>query len=173
MGCDNSSYPGSVLYDLSAESTSQLVNSWSVSTRHMWGLPLQAHRYLIEELGGEHAQTMLIRRYIKFLQNVKKSPKLAVQLLLQKVIGDLNTITGKNVRYILDKIGRQNDILTVNPDSLKNKLKFCEIDNADKWRVNLVKEIVNIKQNVLTFDQDDSFLSDDQLNDILVYISTS
>ena len=36
-----------------------------------------------------------------------------------------------------------------------------------------MKELVNIKQNVLTFDQDDSFLSDDQLNDILVYITTS
>ena len=63
--------------------------------------------------------------------------------------------------------------MTVNPDSLKNKLKFCEIDNADKWRVNFVKELINIKQNVLTFDQDDSFLSDDQLNYILVYITTS
>ena len=85
----------------------------------------------------------------------------------------MNTITGKNDRYILDKIGHQKDILTVNPDSLKNKLRFCDINNADKWRVNFMKELVNIKQNVLTFDQDDSFLSDDQLNDILVYITTS
>ena len=105
--------------------------------------------------------------------HVSKSPKLAVQLLLQKVISDPNTITGKNVRYILDKIGHHNDILTVNPDSLKTKLKFSEIAYADKWRVNFVKEITNIKQNVLTFDQDDSFLTDDQLNDILVYITTS
>ena len=36
-----------------------------------------------------------------------------------------------------------------------------------------MKELVNIKQNVLTFDQDDSLLSDDQLNDIFVYITTS
>ena len=63
--------------------------------------------------------------------------------------------------------------MTVNPDSLKNKLRFCDINNADKWRVNFMKELVNIKQNVLTFDQDDSFLSDDQLNYILVYITTS
>jgi hypothetical protein len=121
--------------------------SWSTAGLCPPGLPLQAHRYIIEELGGEHAQTMLIRRYIKFLQNVKKSPKLAVQLLLQKVIGDLNTMTGKNVRYIIDNIGHQKDILTVNPDSLKNKLRFCGINNADKWRVNFEKELVNIKQN--------------------------
>ena len=33
----NSSFPGSVLYELSSNSVSHLVNSWSVSTRHMWG----------------------------------------------------------------------------------------------------------------------------------------
>ena len=54
----NSSFPGSMLYDLSSESVSHLVNSWSVSVRHMWGLPVQAHRYLIRQLGGAHAQEM-------------------------------------------------------------------------------------------------------------------
>ena len=38
----NSSFPGSVLYDLTSDSVRQLVNSWSVSVRHMWGLPLQS-----------------------------------------------------------------------------------------------------------------------------------
>ena len=81
----NSSFPGSVLYDLSF--TTQLINSWSVSTRHMWGLPLHAHRYLIEELGGQHAQSMMILRYVIFLQSITRSPKNCVQILLHKVIG--------------------------------------------------------------------------------------
>ena len=75
---------------------------------------MQAHRYLIEELAGEHAQTMILSRYVKFLQNVQKSPKLAAQLMLQKVYKDVNTITGRNIRYIKDKIGHQYDLLTVN-----------------------------------------------------------
>ena len=45
----NSSFPGAMLYDLSSDSVTHLVNSWSVSVRHMWGLPLQAHRYLITQ----------------------------------------------------------------------------------------------------------------------------
>ena len=32
----NTSYPGSVLYDMTSDSVSQLVSSWSVSVRHMW-----------------------------------------------------------------------------------------------------------------------------------------
>ena len=49
----NSSFPGAMLYDLSSDSVTHLVNSWSVSVRRMWGLPLQAHRYIITQLGGD------------------------------------------------------------------------------------------------------------------------
>ena len=78
----NSSFPGSVLYDLTSEPARQLVNSWSVSVRQMWGLPMQSHRYLIEPLAGDHAQAMLVSRFVKFIQNIKKSPKLATQFML-------------------------------------------------------------------------------------------
>ena len=168
----NSSFPGSVLYDMTTDSFSQLVNTWSVSIRHMWGLPLQAHRYLIEQLGGIHAQVMLITRYVKFIQNmVKKSPKIAVQFMLQKILRNASTVTGRNVRFIEDKIGC--DITSVNPNMLKQKLKFFDIREDDKWRVDLIKEIVNVKQNILEINNEDSFLSNEQLQDIINFVSTS
>ena len=171
----NTSYPGSVLYDMTSDSVNQLVNSWSVSVRHMWGLPMQAHRYLIEQLAGEHAQAMILSRYVKFLQNVQKSPKLAAQFMLQKVYKNVNTITGRNIRYIQDKVGHNHDLLKVNTSWLKNKIKFCEIDEGDKWRVGLIKEVVDIKQNKLEIkpNDEDSFLSRDQLQDIIDFVSTS
>ena len=66
----NSSFPGSVLFDLSSDSVKQLVNSWSVSVRNMWNLPYNAHRYLIEQLAGEHAFSMLCIRFVKFMQSI-------------------------------------------------------------------------------------------------------
>ena len=149
----NTSYPGSVLYDMTSNSANQLINSWSVSVRQMWGLPMQAHRYLIEELAGDHAQAMILSRYIKFLQNAKKSPKLPVQMMLQRVFRNINTITGRNVRHIQDKVGHQHDLLKVRTGWLKSKLKFCEISEEEKWRVGLIKEITNIKQNKLEIEQ--------------------
>ena len=53
-GIYNSSFPGSVLWDLNAQRTTQLINSWSVSVRHMWDLPVNSHRSFIESLGGTH-----------------------------------------------------------------------------------------------------------------------
>ena len=136
---------------------------------------MQAHRYLIEQLAGEHAQAMILSRYVKFLQNVQKSPKLAAQFMLQKVYKNVNTITGRNIRYIQDKVGHNHDLLKVNTSWLKNKIKFCEIDEGDKWRVGLIKEVVDIKQNKLEIkpNDEDSFLSRDQLQDIIDFVSTS
>jgi hypothetical protein len=68
----------------------------------MWGLHFQAHRYLVRELGGQHAEEMPVTRYVKFLQTVKKSPKLAVQFMLEKTRNNVNTVTGSNVRFILE-----------------------------------------------------------------------
>ena len=129
---------------------------------------MQAHRYLIEELAGDHAQAMILSRYIKFLQNAQKSSKLPVQMMLQRVFRNINTITGRNVRHIQDKVGHQHDLLKVNTGWLKNKLKFCEISEEEKWRVGLIEEITNIKQNKLEIEpyDENSFLTHDQLQEI-------
>ena len=60
----NSSFPDSVLYNLSSDSVKHIVSSWSVSVKQMWGLPHQAHRYLVRELGGQHAEEILILRCV-------------------------------------------------------------------------------------------------------------
>ena len=139
------------------------------------GVAVQAHRYLVEQLGGEHALTMVVTRYIKFLQSILKSPKLAVQMMIQKVWKNVETVTGRNIRFILDRIGHGCDIFSINPNWVKKKVKFCEISEENKWRVNLIKEIVDINQKVLDIKNngEDEFLSKEQLNDIINFVSTS
>ena len=39
----NSSFPGSVLWDMSLPISEMIVNTWSVAVKHMWGLPYGAH----------------------------------------------------------------------------------------------------------------------------------
>ena len=78
----NSSFPGSVLWDLSSRNTDMLLNSWSVSVRYMWDLPLKTHRHFIEALGGMHAKTMLYTRFTKFIQQVRNNKKEAFVYLL-------------------------------------------------------------------------------------------
>ena len=89
----NSSFYGSSLWDLTGDMTKQVVNSWSVSVRHMWDLPLSTHRNLIEPLSGTHAETMLLSRYAMFIQSLRKTSRVAVQFLLQVVSKDMKTVT--------------------------------------------------------------------------------
>ena len=134
-----------------------------------------AHRYLIEELSGEHAHTMLISRFINFMQNLIKSSKKAVHIMLYKVFKDVSTITGKNIRYIEELTGNKIDLLKTSIRRLKKSTKFCIPDSHEKWRVNLIKEISNIKQKVLVLENDssNSSLSTDELNEILNFTCTS
>ena len=71
----NSSFPGSMLWDFSSRNFNMMVNSWSISVRHMWRLPCNTHRYFIEPLGGCHAKTMIYCRFVKFIQSILKSDK--------------------------------------------------------------------------------------------------
>ena len=102
---------------------------------------------------------------------------LAAQYMLQKVMIYVNTVTGRNVRHIKDMIGHEYDVLTVNPTWLRNRIKFCEISENDKWRIDIIKEIVNIKQTVLELtpaeEDDDSFLTSEQLEELLDFVSCS
>ena len=94
---------------------------------------MQTQQYLIEPLAGEHALVMRISRFVKFLQNMKISLKLVTQCMLQKVLKNMNTVTGRNVRMIKDMIGHNHDVLSINPAWLKNKIRFCEISGQEKF----------------------------------------
>ena len=99
----------------------------------MWDLPYNAHRYFIEDLSGVHASTMLICRFINFIKSIKKSPKLAVQFLYQKVKNNVNTVTGKNIKFVVEATGYEH-VEDIETNEVKKKLKFCENEADNSWK---------------------------------------
>jgi uncharacterized UPF0160 family protein len=77
---------------------------------------------------------------------------------------------GKNVRFVLDKTSGQ-DIFKINPLSIKKNLKFITISEENAWRVNLVKDLTNVKQNTLSLDEHENSLTNEELEEILDYIN--
>lgn len=171
----NSSFYGSMLWDLKGEKVKQLVNSWSVSVREMWNLPRETHRTFIEPLGGPHAQTQIYSRYIGFIKSIRKCKKKAAIYLLEKVLYDLNTTTGQNVRHILNE-AQEVDIFKINLAKFKRQFKFHEMPTDDMWKVNMVREITDIQQSVLVLgmedDEDVEGFTQDELSEIRDYIAT-
>ena len=114
----NTAFFGSVLWNLNGEKTKPIIKSWSVAVRNMWNLPVNSHCYFVEPLGGIHAKSMLISRYISFIQNLIKSSRPSVIFLLQKFMNNLNTATGRNIRHVLDETGKD-DIFEIKIDDIK------------------------------------------------------
>ena len=62
----------------------------------------------------------------------------------------------------------------ININQVKKTMKFSEVDDKDAWKADFIKEIVNVKQNVLFIDDDsDAFLENEDLDFIIDYLSTS
>ena len=77
-------------------------NTWNVSVRLMLDVPRETHRYLIEPLSNtEHIKKVLIKRFLTFLDQIRKSDKTASKFLLETIYKDARSTTGANLRNIL------------------------------------------------------------------------
>ena len=140
----------------------------------MWNLPYQTHRYFMEPLGGQHARKTVYLRYINFIQSIYKSKRSGPINLLETTINDTRTITGKNVRKILLETGTF-DILSIDTNELKRSFQYKQIPDEEKWRINILKELVNTKQGNLEiiFDEETEKLTAEEIDNMIHIITTS
>ena len=82
------------------------------------------------------------------------------------------TVTGRNVSFVENEV-QGTSILDINLSEFKKVYKFSETKDEDAWKISFVKEIVNIKQNVLHFDQDECQFTAEELDELLDYLVTS
>ena len=107
-------------------------------------------------------------------EKTRKRKELVGQNWMEKaprVLENVETVTGKNFAYITRKTGYRFDILSVTPNLLKRSLKFCDMKTEDKWRINMIKEVTDIKQNVLKLEGEG--FSSEELDELVEYISTT
>ena len=135
----------------------------------MWDLPHSTHTRFLESLSPvPHLDSVLFGRYIGFIDNLLLSKKSLIRLVFSSCSGDLHSLTGQNLAYLLLKY--QKLFLTA-LTSEKMRIKKCRVypsSNEDSWKLNLMEEITMLKNDHLEID----FTSED-LEDILEYICTS
>ena len=95
--------------------------------------------------------------------------------LLEKVVQDLNTMTGQNARHIVDQ-AQEVDIFRINRTEFKRNFRFNEMPADEAWKVNIVKEITDINYNVLVLSGDEHedvpHFTQYEVNDIMDYVAT-
>ena len=161
----NSHFTGSPIWDLFSENAIQLENSWNVSVRRTFDLPM---RYLVEPVSGHmHVKKLLLKRFISFLNQIHKSKKLLPKSLLNCIKQDTRSITGSNIRRIL-RLTNKRSIEEVTNKDIEN-IKYAEMPDEESWRVGIIREMTDRKFGQMTVDG----FSDEECDEMLAYACTS
>ena len=140
----NCHFYGSPLWNLFSQECEQFEKTWNISFRVMFNLHRETHRYLVEAVSEEpHIKTILIKRFLSFIKQIKSSEKVALKVLYNTIKDDTQSITGNNLRRILlltDKVSIDD------PEPIDgDEIIYSKVPDKESWRVGFVKELIYIK----------------------------
>ena len=86
---------------------------------------------------------ILCKRFLKFIESIKSSKKIALKNLFKVVKHDCRSVTGRNLLNIKLLVNKTN-IDSLVPDDAMG-ISYHEISEENAWRVNIVKELTDVK----------------------------
>ena len=91
--------------------------------------------------------------------------------MLEKIKNDANTITGKNLTHILGNEGK--DVFNIDIRKFTKNIALCHPIENNSWKVNLIKELTNLKLNLLGVQfSDGDELNRNEIQEMINYVST-
>ena len=163
----NSDFSGSCVWDLFCKEQEKLESSYSTAIRLMLGLPMHTHRFLIEPLSGRiHLKSDMIKRFLNFLERIRKSEKSTLKYVPSTVSKDVRSVTGRNLVMIKQRCGKGMFEAVSARESLK---LFKEIPRGEEWKIDLAKELIGVRQANLSIPG----FQADEVHDILTWICTA
>ena len=132
-----------------------IYTAWNKIVRIVFNLPSCTHRYLLEPFSGfTHVLPMLTNRFLKFYNTLYFSDKHAVANLRLCQENDCRSIFGLNIRNICRRNNTENIM-----DCRKYAVKYFPIPENEVCRVNILKELIDLKEShfVRGFSDEDLF----------------
>ena len=139
----NTSFYGCQLWDMQCAEFKKLENSWNTSTRMIFNVPRTCHRYLIETLRGRHLRTMVMMRFVRFIESIKESKKANI---LRETMYDMRSITGSNLEYIRVLLNLKS-VEEISVAKVK-QLVFEKVPDDKVWVPALVEELVQARDGI-------------------------
>ena len=119
-------------------------NTWNTSARIMFDLSFRTHRYFVEPVSGKvHIKNILLKRFLGFLNQIKKSSKILPSALLRLVSHDTRSTTGSNLRKIL-LLTEKTKIEDITIQDIDNYC-YAPARQEDLWKIDMVKELVEVR----------------------------
>ena len=107
----------------------------------------------------------MVKRYLAFIEKIKKSSKATLKQLLDVVKTDVRRTTGHNLRSIM-LLAAKNTIEELNAGTID--FDYNEVEEADEWKISLLQEIIEIRSGGLEVPG----MEIDKLEEILEYFCT-
>ena len=160
---------GSCLWQLSSDEHFKLVRSWNTAVKIVWDLPHSTHTRFLESLSPvPHLESVLLGRYIGFIENLVNSKKSLIKLIFSSCSGDLHSLTSQNLAYLLSKYKKTSVQGLISERIHIKKSRVYQSFEEDSWKISMMEEITLLKKDHLEID-----FNADNLDDILDYVCTS
>ena len=91
-----------------------------------------------------------MKRFLSFINQLTRSPKKMPKIIFDTIKYDVTSITGSNLRNIM-LIANKNDINDLDPSDTTD-IQYYPVSENDEWKVNVVKELTDVKFGLLNLD---------------------
>ena len=160
------SFYGSSLWNHNSRDCEKFFTSWNVAIRHCFGVSRKTHRYLIEEISQSyHPQVMMSSRLVSFHSSLISSNKFPVRFLARLKENDQRSVLGQNLAIIRKICGGK----IPSKNLVKRTMKYFPIPEEQKWRVSIIRELLDCREGsrkVLNF-------TSTEIGDMLEFLCTS
>ena len=101
------------------------------------------------------------------MEKIASSKKKAVKMLTETLKKDVRSVTGQNFRNIMLLVGKSSVEEVKKEDAYK--IEYFPIKETDSWKIDAIKEIVDVKNKILNI----ADFALEELEEILTYLCTS
>ena len=156
------------MWDLFCDTFKNIENTYNVSVRKMLSIPRNSHKYFTEPLSeNNHIRSVLIKRFLSFIEHLKKSPKIVAGKLLKTIQNDTSSITGSNLRNIMLLV-KKTSIDNLNPTD-SDIIKYWPVEEENKWKIDIAKELLEVRSGNMELEN----FKSKEVQEMLSFICTS
>ena len=138
------------------------------TTVYMCTLWLCVSKELFAHQNYRFYESVLLGRYIGFIENLVNSKKSLIKLIFSSCSGDLHSLTSQNLAYLLSKYKKTSVQGLISERIHIKKSRVYQSFEEDSWKISMMEEITLLKKDHLEID-----FNADNLDDILDYVCTS
>ena len=165
------SFYGSGTWDIFSKDCEKLYKSWNVTIRQVFNLDWSTHRYLIEHVSGcLHPKVMLAGRYVTFHKSLVNCSKFPVRFLSRINEKDKRSVLGRTLQSILEHCELPESSLEhLNAKLVKQKFRYFQVPVNDKWKLPVLSELLQVRNNNLTLNKFEA----KEVDDMIKHLCTS